>query len=339
MVNMHVYMIRNKINNKVYIGLTTREDYRRRWTEHKKDANRVTTRSFRHPLYRSMRKHGIDNFEFKILESGITDADKLYKLETEYIIKYDSLSPKGYNLELVQEKRQLNSISLDFISRSHQGKRKKRNKNSKYMGVCRSRGSVSCEIARNREKYKKAYPSELEAAEAYDKLALYLYGEKARLNFQLENYKNINLEEFFKKHTSFEYSSKYNGVIWRPIRNTWYALFKMGDKEIKKHFKNEIEAAEFFDKCCIYYNIKTNLINFPNKKQEYLNEDLKEIVVKKIRKKASKYKNVSFYKAYNKFVGNIEYLGKKYHCGYFLKEEEAYEAVLRKKNELGIKNE
>lgn len=61
----HIYKICNNVTGDFYIGFTSRSPILR-WTEHIKlcDIGR------RGKLYSSMRKHGLDNFSFSIVESG-----------------------------------------------------------------------------------------------------------------------------------------------------------------------------------------------------------------------------------------------------------------------------
>jgi group I intron endonuclease len=84
-----IYKIRNKVDNKIYIGQTTR-DLNLRWKEHlRKNSNCRYLSS-------AIKKYGFDNFEFKIV--CITFDEKLDNIEIEYIQKYNSLVPNGYNL-------------------------------------------------------------------------------------------------------------------------------------------------------------------------------------------------------------------------------------------------
>ena len=57
-----IYKITNSINNKIYIGQTART-LNIRWKEHK-----VASISSDRPLYKAMRKYGIDNFHIEIIE-------------------------------------------------------------------------------------------------------------------------------------------------------------------------------------------------------------------------------------------------------------------------------
>ena len=82
-----IYKITNSVNGKVYIGVT--ENYQTRKNGHIRDAALKQT-----PLYKAMRKYGIDSFIFEILHDNV---DRL--LEIDAIAKYQANNPKyGYNL-------------------------------------------------------------------------------------------------------------------------------------------------------------------------------------------------------------------------------------------------
>ena len=88
-----IYQIRNIINNKMYIGQSI--NIRRRWWEHK---TRVyeTDEKYNLPIYNAMRKYGIDNFEFTIIEE--CSKELLNEREAYYIKERNTLVPNGYNL-------------------------------------------------------------------------------------------------------------------------------------------------------------------------------------------------------------------------------------------------
>lgn len=92
--NMFVYKITNQINNKSYIGSTSRPP-EIRWKEHKRAAQAGTD----YYLYRSMRHHGVENFTFDVIDSNSVELySDLILLETDYIKKLNTLKPAGYNL-------------------------------------------------------------------------------------------------------------------------------------------------------------------------------------------------------------------------------------------------
>ena len=92
-MNGFIYIIRNTVNNKVYIG-QTKVSVDIRWKEH-----------LRHAKYgdqiinRAMRKHGIDKFYIETLE--ICSLDILDYREMYYIDLYKSTDKtKGYNVSI-----------------------------------------------------------------------------------------------------------------------------------------------------------------------------------------------------------------------------------------------
>lgn len=85
---MIVYKVTNKINNKVYIGITTKTlEYRKRI--HIRDSKTKNTY-----FYRALRKYGEDNFTWEIIDTAKT-KEELEELEKYYISLYDSFNDKG----------------------------------------------------------------------------------------------------------------------------------------------------------------------------------------------------------------------------------------------------
>lgn len=92
-MNGFIYIIRNTVNNKVYIG-QTRTSVEQRWKEH-----------LRHAPYgdqiinRAMNKYGVDRFYVETLE--ICDVSVLDEREIYYIDLYDATDKtKGYNVSI-----------------------------------------------------------------------------------------------------------------------------------------------------------------------------------------------------------------------------------------------
>ena len=88
-----IYKITNTITYKCYIGETTKADPEKRWMQHKNTIKRGVGCP---ALQNSVIKHGIDNFKFEILLICF-DEDR-FKYEIEYIKKYNTLVPNGYNI-------------------------------------------------------------------------------------------------------------------------------------------------------------------------------------------------------------------------------------------------
>jgi len=83
-------MVKNLINNKIYIGKTTR-NILIRWQEHKTAAKSGSKIKF----HRALRKYGIDNWEISILEEINIDS-KVLDREIWHINNLNSIK-EGYN--------------------------------------------------------------------------------------------------------------------------------------------------------------------------------------------------------------------------------------------------
>lgn len=94
---MLIYKITNDINNKVYVGQTTRK-IKERIADYKKE---MKYKSDSRPIIRAMSKYGFEHFKFEILVDDIKSKEEMDKLEIQYIKNYHSLvTENGYNIEL-----------------------------------------------------------------------------------------------------------------------------------------------------------------------------------------------------------------------------------------------
>lgn len=87
-----IYIIKNIVTNKYYVGQTRLGNPIIRWKDHY-DCAFVKNENYH--LYASMRKYGINNFVFQVVEDNILLKD-LDKKEKEYITYYNSFND-GYN--------------------------------------------------------------------------------------------------------------------------------------------------------------------------------------------------------------------------------------------------
>ena len=89
-----IYKSTNKVNKKVYIGLTTLSLNKRK-KKHKQDADTHRYNSYFHS---AIRKYGWDNFKWEVIDKHNV-FNVLQKLERLYVIKYESNNRFwGYNL-------------------------------------------------------------------------------------------------------------------------------------------------------------------------------------------------------------------------------------------------
>ena len=88
-----IYIIRNTLNSKVYIG-QTRTSIKQRWAEHLRHSKHGI-----YPINKAMKKYGVDKFYIETLE--ICPVEKLDEREIFYIALYESYNKsKGYNVSL-----------------------------------------------------------------------------------------------------------------------------------------------------------------------------------------------------------------------------------------------
>jgi len=104
---IQIYKITNLVNNKLYIGQCVSHilnhgkyrpyGYYKRFLGHISES-KSSKKNQCHILNNALRKYDINNFKVEIIDRCLQkDADKL---EYDYILKYDSLFPKGYNIKL-----------------------------------------------------------------------------------------------------------------------------------------------------------------------------------------------------------------------------------------------
>jgi group I intron endonuclease len=125
----YIYIIKNKINNKCYIGQTIEKDVNTRWKGHIRRLNTDGCPA----LYGAFRKYGLEQFDFKIICICFDEACD--ELEIQYISKFNSIAPNGYNLESGGNKNKVfpetcNKISISLTGKKHSEERKLKNSNS-----------------------------------------------------------------------------------------------------------------------------------------------------------------------------------------------------------------
>lgn len=87
-----IYIIKNNINQKTYVGQA--KDYLYRFRKHKEEALR-NKYDYRSLLYDAMNKYGVNNFYIELLEEQTEDYNNR---EIYWIKETNSLAPNGYNL-------------------------------------------------------------------------------------------------------------------------------------------------------------------------------------------------------------------------------------------------
>ena len=92
-----VYCFTNLINYKKYVGSTINNP-KIRYKQHLYRANHQDKDGkYQYPLYCAIRKYGIENFKFEILEEKDCSEEEIRSIEKKYIQTFDCVAPKGYN--------------------------------------------------------------------------------------------------------------------------------------------------------------------------------------------------------------------------------------------------
>ena len=109
----YIYCYTNKQNGKKYVGQTN--NIKRRYKQHKEDSfKNYNDARYNQAIHCAIRKYGLDNFDFEILEVlENKTSEEVSERETYWIREKNSLSPNGYNLKATGEaNRGRNSSSL-----------------------------------------------------------------------------------------------------------------------------------------------------------------------------------------------------------------------------------
>jgi len=110
----YIYKITNTVNKKCYIGVTTQANPNDRWSHHKSSIRANIGCPF---LQTAFKKHGEDAFKFEVLI--ICFDEDVFKFENEYIVKYNSMIPNGYNAA------EGGKIGMSFLGKKHTEETKK----------------------------------------------------------------------------------------------------------------------------------------------------------------------------------------------------------------------
>lgn len=134
---MIVYCIRNIINNKEYIGLTTRP-LEKRWKQHIYESNRKNSWEWNTPLGNAIKKYGKESFEVFVLIECQT-KEEMKQTEIRLIKERKTLSSEnGYNLSFGGDGRLGYKLSEETKKKIGEGNR------GKYISPeCRMKMSIA----------------------------------------------------------------------------------------------------------------------------------------------------------------------------------------------------
>ena len=158
----YIYLIRNVVNHKVYVG-QTKQSPQKRWNEHIRASKSEVKRSPK--LYNAINKYGLCMFDFEVISEvfGSTEKelkDKLNRLEI-YFINYYKSTEWGYNLTTGGNQVANTSETIMKISKTKQKKNKIEFGDRQYFPFNRKKASWS-------QEYEPGYLDIWEANELND---------------------------------------------------------------------------------------------------------------------------------------------------------------------------
>lgn len=201
-----IYLIRNVVNGKCYIGQSIY--LKKRLLKHITLSDR---KMYNTSLYEDIQKYGINSFEFDILKTLNTNNFKEAKIqldawEKEYIIKYNSYGDSGYNQNFVVESGIQECKSIEEQNQSDVIKDQE-SKKLDLLYVYLINGPQECKYITSMDittlnqalryhKFKEINPSDLINAKQYNSIyGLYiLASSKEELEDKIKKYNNDIIE-------------------------------------------------------------------------------------------------------------------------------------------------
>jgi group I intron endonuclease len=113
----YIYLVTNKINGMKYVGQTLQADVNTRWKSHRSIKKRTVGKI----LHNAYKKYGFDNFIYKII--CICFDEDTNKYEEQYIKKYNTVYPNGYNLLQGGNNKRHNEETRRLLSEMNKGEK------------------------------------------------------------------------------------------------------------------------------------------------------------------------------------------------------------------------
>ena len=89
-----IYKIENYLNGHIYIGMTN--NFKRRIKEHINTSFNSNSKDFNSPIHKAIRKYGIENFNYEIIEDNISNRELMKERERFWIKHYKAYKNKEH---------------------------------------------------------------------------------------------------------------------------------------------------------------------------------------------------------------------------------------------------
>ena len=194
-----IYKIINKTNNKVYIGQST--NIKKRFKEH----NFYISNNIKYPLYKAIRKYGLHNFEFIIIEV-INDRKELDQKEQYWLDNYQSYLPeKGYNLASTAGSKKNYKVSQETRLKMAKAKKGKKHSEETKNKISKSNKGKHILSEEHKLKLSESHKGKIVSKETREKLSKSHKGKKRKplskkhkLNISLGNKNKTLTNEHIK---------------------------------------------------------------------------------------------------------------------------------------------
>lgn len=110
---MYIYIYTNKINGHQYVGQTN--NLQKRFNGHKSDSFNSNSHSYNYPLHNAIRKYGLDNFNFEVIEEVNTPEEADVREQYWIKKKKSHVSEGGYNITFGGDGCQKGSIPWEEL--------------------------------------------------------------------------------------------------------------------------------------------------------------------------------------------------------------------------------
>lgn len=160
----YLYIIINKLNNKVYIGQSIKPEYR--WYQHK--SHSAIGSDHKQYLHKSIAKYGLENFVFEVIATCRTQEDANY-IETVLIKQYNSCNSQfGYNIkpggnnsspseETKEKMRQATLRQIATKGHPAQGTKRTDEQKAKMSKIQKNKDNAAIYTKEVREKFSKSH--------------------------------------------------------------------------------------------------------------------------------------------------------------------------------------